>query len=249
VSDDAAAPRVAVVNEAFARAFLPGLAPLGQVVGAAPAGYTIVGVVGDARQVHVREPAAPTWFVPFEQRPGLKHLDVIVRGAGDPEQLVGDLRRAVHAVDPRAALFEVRTQRAQIDEILAGERTLARLAAIFAAVAAAIAALGLHGLLALVVAQRRREIGLRLALGATAWSVTATLAGDVGRSVLVGVAGGLLAAVLLGRQADALLFGVGSIDGLSLVGAALAMVVAAASGAAWPLIRATRIDPAGVLRA
>jgi predicted permease len=253
VADDAASPKVAVINEAFARTYLPGLAPIGQVVGQgvgpAAAAYTIVGVVRDARQVHVREPAAPTWYVPYEQRPGLKNLDVIVRGTGDPERLAGDVRRAVHAVDPRAALFDVRTQRAQIDEILAGERTLARLAAVFAAVAATIAALGLYGLLALVVAQRRREIGLRLALGAGAWSITATLAADVGRSVLAGVAVGLVAAVVLGRQAEALLFGVSGIDGASLAAAALAMVAAAAGGAAWPLIRATRTNAAIVLRA
>jgi putative ABC transport system permease protein len=248
LSDDAAAPKVAVVNEAFVRTFLAGTPPIGRTIGRAPTAYRIVGVVRDARQVHVRETAAPTWFIPYEQRPGLKHLDVIVRSRHDPEPLVAEMRRAVAAVDPRAALFEVRTQRAQIDELLAGERTLARLASIFAAVAATIAALGLYALLALVVAQRHREIALRLALGASAWRLTWTLASDVARAVLLGVAGGLAAAALLGHQARTMLFGVEAFDPTSLAAAATAMVLAAAAGAAGPLLRAARIAPATALR-
>ena len=247
-ADDVAAAKVAIVNQAFVRTFLPDVEPIGQVIGSGTAAHAIVGVVRDARQVHVREPPAPTWYVPYEQRQGLKHLDVIVRATADPEGLVGDVRRAIAAVDPRAALFEVRTQTAQLDELIAGERTLARLATICAGAAATIAAIGLHGLLALVVAQRRREIGLRVALGATAPSVVLAIAGDVARSAAAGLAAGLVGAALLGQQVRAMLYGVQPGDAPSFAVAAVVMGVAAAAGAAWPLVRAARIDPAIVLR-
>lgn len=248
LSDDGDAPKVAVVNEAFVRAHLGGRDPLGLLVGLERPEYRIVGVVGDVRHIHVREAPAPTWYVPYEQRPGLKHLDLVVRTAGDPEQAIAGVRAAIGAVDPRVALFEVRTQQAQLDDLLVSEWILARLAAVFAAIVTGLAALGLYGLLSLAVSQRRRELALRLALGAPPATLLAGVTRDVGRAIAAGLACGLVAAALLGRQAEALLFRVPAIDAASLLIAAGILIAAVAGGAAWPLWRATRIDPVTALR-
>lgn len=248
VADDAAAPKVAVVNETFVRTYLAGRDPLGVLVGAETSEYRIVGVVGDVRHVHVRAAAAPTWYIPYEQRAGLKHLDLVVRTTGGADRAIADVRAAVGAVDRRVALFEVRTQQAQIDELLVPEQIVARLAAVFGVVATGLAALGLYGLLSLSVSQRRRDPAVRLALGARPATLLGSVTRDVGRAVGAGLAGGLAAAAVLGREAEARLFGVAPIDAVSLATAAGTLVAAVALGALPPLIRAARIDPARALR-
>lgn len=247
-ADNGTSRKVAVINESFARAHFAGQNPLGRKIGVETPDYTIVGVARDARQVHVRDAPAPMWYVPYEQRPGLKHLNLIVRTAADPERMVSDVRSAIAAVDSGVALFEVRSQEAQIDDLLLTERILAMLATIFAAIASALAALGLYGLLAFLVSQRRREIGLRMALGAQPQAVARAIAGDVWRWAGAGVVGGILAAVALGRYAQTVLYGVTSTDGTSLAAAALVMATVAACGSLLPVLRATRIDPSTVLR-
>jgi predicted permease len=246
--DDAYAAKVAVVNESFVRAYLGGRPPLGVRIGVDRPEYRIVGVVRDARLIHVREPAAPTWYIPYEQRSGLKHLDLVVRTNGDPAGAVADVRAAVAAVDPRVALFETRSQQAQIDDLLVTERILAQLVTVCAAIATALASLGLYGLLTFVVSQRRREIGLRMALGGDRAAVVRAVALDVGRAAVAGLLIGSTGAILLARQIDALLYGLAPIDAVSVAGAAGVMAAAVVAGAAWPLRRALRIDPAIALR-
>ncbi len=247
-ADNGSAPMVAVVNESFARAYLGGQNPLGKKIGEKKAEYTIVGVARDTRHVHVRDAPAPTWYVPYEQRPGLKHLDLIVRTASDPDRILPSVRTAIAVVDSRVALFEARSQVAQIDDMLLTERMLAMLATIFAGLAATLAALGLYGLLAFLVSQRRREIGLRMALGAPAHAVVSAIGCDVWRPAGAGMAGGVLAALALGRYAHTIMYGVSPADGASLMGAVLVMTIVVACGSLLPLFRATRIDPRTVLR-
>ncbi len=247
-ADDGFAAKVAVIDESFARAYLGNQNPLGRKIGAERPEYTIVGVARDARHVHVRDTPAPTWYVPYEQRPGLKHLDLIIRTAGDPERIVPEVRKAIAVVDSRVALFDVRSQGAQIDDLLLNERILAMLATIFAGIAVALAAVGLYALLAFLASQRRREIALRLALGSPPVAVVCAIAGDVWRWVGAGMATGTLVAVVIAHYAQALLYGVTSTDGATLASAALFMATIAACGSLVPALRATRIDPGTVLR-
>jgi len=237
-----------VIDESFARAYLGNQNPLGRKIGAERPEYTIVGVARDARHVHVRDAPAPTWYVPYEQRPGLKHLDLIIRTAGDPERIVPEVRKAIAVVDSRVALFDVRSQGAQIDDLLLNERILAMLATIFAGIAVALAAVGLYALLAFLASQRRREIALRLALGSPPVAVVCAIAGDVWRWVGAGMAAGTLVAVGIAHYAHALLYGVTSTDDATLASAALFMATIAACGSLVPALRATRIDPGTVLR-
>ena len=246
--DDERAERVAIVNDSFARRYFGGRDPLGKKVGAALPNHVIVGVAADTRSVHVREAPAPAWYIPYEQRPGLKHLNLIVRTSADPGGLVSAVRAAVAAVDPRVAMFEVRTQEAQIDQLLLVERTLAVLATFFAVLGGGLAAVGLYGVLAFLVEQRRKEIGLRIALGGRPATVAWMVVGSAWPWVAIGLFAGLAAAAALGRYAKSVLYGVDSIDASSLVVGAVTMAAIAGLALVVPARRAARVDPMAILR-
>jgi predicted permease len=246
--DDRSAPKVAIVNESFARFYFPGQDVLGRRIGVAAADHTIVGVARDAKYAHVRESTPRFWYVPYEQQPNVKYLDLYVRTAGDPERLGAAVRAAIASVDREVALFNVRTQQAQVEEALRPERLLAALAAAFGIASAGLAGLGLFGVLAFAVRQRRREIGIRLALGARRAGVVGLVVRETALFVGLGLLSGVPAAAALGRYARGVLFGVTPLDLASLAGAALAMAVVAACAAAPPAWRAVRADPMTALR-
>ena len=247
--DDPAAPRVAVVSESFARSYFPGQDPLGRKIGVSQPDHTIVGVARDAKYAHVREAgAARVWYVPYEQQARVKYLDLYVRTAGDPEQLAPAVRAAIASVDKGVALFNVRTQEAQIEELLLAERMLAALASALGATAAALVGLGLFGVLVFLANERRREIGIRVALGARPAAVMRLVAGEVALWVAFGLLVGVPAAAVLGRHTEAILFGVKPIDPASLLGAALIMGSVAVLATVVPACRAARSDPLAALR-
>jgi predicted permease len=246
--DDRSAPKVAIVNESFARFYFPGQDVLGRRIGVAGTDHTIVGVARDAKYAHVRESTPRFWYVPYEQQPNVKYLDLYVRTAGDPERLGDAVRAAIASVDREVALFNVRTQQAQVEEVLRPERMLAALAAAFGIASAGLAGLGLYGVLAFAVRQRRREIGIRLALGARRAGVVGLIVREAALFVGLGLLAGVPAAAALGRSAQGLLFGVTPLDLASLAGAALAMAGVSACAAAAPACRAVRADPMAALR-
>jgi predicted permease len=260
-ADTAAAPSVAIVNEAFADRYFGGAA-LGRRIGTGDdsrAATTIVGVVRDGKYAGVRDAAAPFWFVPYAQvdlgggsdtvvraRRGVVTLQV--RTAGDPAGVVADLRRAVAAVDRRVTVQDARPLRARLDDELGFERLMTQVAGAAAAASALLCALGLYGLLAYDVAARTREIGVRLALGASRRAVVALVVGQAAPLLGLGVATGLAVAVAASTSARALLFGLEPTDPLVL-GAAVAVVLGLAVAATWlPARRAARLDPATALR-
>jgi predicted permease len=247
-ADDALAPKVAVINEELARIHFGDDDPLGRRIGQEALQYTIVGVVRDRRGETVREPPSPRWYVPYEQRAGTKHLDLSVRTAGPAEAAITAVRRAIAEVDGRVPLFEVRSQEQQLDIAISVERMLAGLATGFGATAAALSALGLYGVLGLVVAARRREFALRMALGAQPADVLRAVAGRATAWVASGLVGGLLLATALGHAVRSLLHGVSPLDPASFLGGGLAVVVTAAVAALLPARRAAATDPMAVLR-
>jgi predicted permease len=201
--DDAGAPKVAIVSERFAKLYFPGQDPIGRKIGQVRPEYTIVGVARDVRHGHVREPARPQWYLPYEQFSATKYLDLCVRTDGDPEAMRATIHAAIAGVDRGVASFDVRTQSAQLEQLLVTERMLATLASLFGATVVVLTAVGLYGLLAFIVAQQRREIGIRMALGARPVTVLRNVLVRGMRLTLVGIVAGMIAAFFatqLGRE-------------------------------------------------
>jgi putative ABC transport system permease protein len=249
--DPMAKPRQVVVNQAFVRRFFPNIDPLGQRFGAGPPQrvveriFEIVGVVSDAKYRSMREPMMPTVYqVAHEFESFVLH----VRTRGRPESIIQSVRQALTALDPAVPFVEISTLAEEVDASTAGERLTAALASIFGTIAALLTAVGLYGLLAYVVAQRRREIGIRMALGAQ----TVDIAVLVGRQALAMVVGGMVvglgAAAAAAQWTGSLLYGVAPSDPRSLAAAAVFVALVAAAAVAVPVARATHIEPAAALR-
>jgi putative ABC transport system permease protein len=247
-------PPVAVVNDAFARKFLPGRNPIGEAVAFAPAGpvpRTIVGVVGDAVYISVRDGVRPTVYVPLAQRdfgPPATEINIGVRSsAGSSVQLAHSLAAALTAVD-RNLTFSFRPLADQVDASLTQERVVAILSALFGALALLLAGLGLYGVTSYAVTRRRTEIGIRMALGAEPAGVVRLVLSRVSVLVGLGVAVGAGLSWWASTFVATLLYGLEPRDPVTLVGAA-GMLAAVGAFAGWlPAWRASRIDPAEVLR-
>ncbi len=255
--DGQSSPRVVLVNAAFVRRFLSGepRAALGRRVsygvrsreGEPPALREIVGVIGDVRHLGYDHEADAAMYVPYTQEP-IPLVSLAVRTAGDPAALAPALRAAVWAEDPEQPVAYLMPLDQLAGESLALRRLSALLALAFAAVALGLAALGAYGVVAQVVGSHVREIGLRLALGASTTSVVGGVLREALSAAVLGALAGLLAAVAVGRLLRGLLVGVAPLDPLTL-GLSAATLVVAAGLAAWlPARRAALIDPAVVLR-
>ena len=171
-----------------------------------------------------------------------------VRTHRRPESLIQPVRQAFTALDPALPFTEVHTLAEEVDDSAAPERLTAILASIFGLFAALLAAVGLYGLLAYAVAQRQREIGIRMALGALPRGIARLIGGQALVLVGVGVVLGLAAAFLLAPLAGTVLYGVGPADPLSMAAAAVLVALVAALAALIPAARAARVDPAIALR-
>jgi predicted permease len=241
-------PIPVVVNQSFARRFFPGESPLGRLFGTGLGvmleDFVIVGVVNDAHYRSLRETVPPTFFEKLQNN----DFTLAVRTHARPESLIQPVRQALAALDPALPFTEVRTLAKDVDDSAAPERLTAILASIFGIFAALLAAVGLYGLLAYAVAQRQREIGIRMALGAAPRSIAGLIGGQALVLVGVGVALGICAALVLAPMASALLYGVGPSDPLSLAAAAMLVALVAAIAAFVPAARAARVDPAVALR-
>ena len=245
--DGPAAPRVVVVNEAFARKHFPAGSPLGERVAFWGGELEIVGVVGDVRFQGLDEASAPAVHPALPQLP-FSDFRLLVSAGVAPAALERSVRAAVAELEPDVALHEV----APLGELLAdsyGERRFVMvLLATFGALAAALAALGLYGVMAFQAAQRRREMGVRQALGAARGDLVRLLAGEGARLTLAGALLGVAGSVALTRSLGSFLFGVAPLDPAALAAAA-ALLVALSLVAAWvPARRASRVDPMEVLR-
>jgi predicted permease len=251
--DTAATRRVAVVNEAMVKVFFPKRNPLG--VHFALGGGTdakpdieIVGVVRNAREAHVRDEERPYFYLPYSQFGKLNGMTFYVRSQQDPLLIANELRETVRQADANLPVYELKTVRRVVDEDLFAERVIAALSAGFGGLAALLAALGIYGVLAYLVVQRTREIGIRMALGAKGSHVRSLIIREVGFMVLVGAATGLPLAYGLARLSESLLFGVKARDPfIYLLDLALIALVSLAA-CYIPARRATRVDPIVALR-
>jgi predicted permease len=236
-----------VVNQAFARFFFPDIDPIGRRIwnGQRGSESEIVGIVNDARYRSLREPTTPILYS-LEADDDVFTLCVRTRVA--PESIVQPVRRELTALDPALPFTEIHTLSEEVDASAATERLTATLSSLFGLLAAVLAALGIYGLLAYGVAQRRREIGIRMAVGARPADIASALGKRSLLLVVLGVAAGLGAAWEVAPAMQALLYGVAPADVRSMAMAAALVLAISALATAIPAARAAHIQPASALR-
>jgi putative ABC transport system permease protein len=250
-ADGAAAPRVFVVNQAFVREHFPGEDPIGRRVAVQwdgePVGE-IVGVVGDERESGPASEAAPAIYFWHAQDPW-NSFTLLARTSGEPAALSAAVAREVRAVDPLLPVDAVRPMTSVVSDVVARPRLNAVLLGAFSTAALLLAALGIYGVIAYAVSQRTREIGVRVALGATPRDVLRLVVGQGVRMTATGLGVGLLVSLAATRLMRSMLFGVEPSDPLTLA-AVLAVLGAVALLASYlPARRAARTDPLQALRA
>lgn len=253
-SDAEGAPRVAVVNEAFTHKFgLDGRNAVGKFMATDGADrgeldIQIVGVVQDAKYSDMKDPVPPLFFLPYRQAGGIPGLTFYARTQGDPSPVMAAIAPMVERLDPNLPVNAIGRLEEQMWEELFVDRIVSVLTAGFALLATLLAGIGLYGVLAYTVAQRTREIGVRMALGAHKQRITRMVLAQVGRMALVGGVLGLVGAYFLGQGAEALLFEVDGTDPWVMAGV-LAVLFAVALGAGYlPALRASKVDPMEALR-
>jgi predicted permease len=254
-SDNSKALKVAVVNDEFARRFLRGDA-LGKKIGIGrtPTGapnlnLEIVGVVKDGKTENLREDKRhPFVYLPYMQDDAVSSLTFYVRSTRDPEQLVSELRNLLHRLDENLPMYKVQSMEATINRSLSLERLLAALCSAFGALATLLAGIGLYGVMAFSVAQRTREIGIRLALGADRSDVVGMVMREVALLAGLGTLIGLPAAFALGLRIESVLFGLKAWDPQILGSAALALGLVSLAAGFIPAWRASRVAPVTALR-
>ncbi len=251
--DAAGAPGAVLINESFARRRFAGGDALGQRVHVGPprgSGYEIVGVVGDVKQQSLAASTADAVYVPAAQWPFADHaLWLVVRASGDAAALAPAVRRAIWSVDRNQPVVRVATMSERLTASAAERRFALVLFAAFAGVALLLAAIGVYGVLAAGVAERRRELGVRAALGASRGELLGMVLRHGLSLTAAGAALGLGGAWWASRGLASLLFGVSGSDPATYVGTLLLLLAVAAVACATPAWRAARVDPAVALRA
>jgi predicted permease len=259
--DIAGATRVMIVNETLARMAFPGESPLGKRMacceGAAddPRWKTIVGVVADTRWRGPSVAPSPEFYLPMAQVPAQawdwtqRVMTVVARTNGDPAQLTSAMRAAVASVDPTLPLYDIATMDERLGRSLAQSRFNTFLLAALGGIGLVLAVIGLYGVLAYLVTQRSHEIGIRMALGATARDVLLLVTRQGMKLVIAGIAVGVVAAILATRLLQELLFGVTATDPVTFVAVALTLIISGVVASIIPARRATRVDPTRALNA
>ena len=246
---------VALVNQTFAKKFGLGNDAVGKFMGWAPGqGYrskldtTIVGVVEDAKYSEVKQTVPPQFFVPYRQDKAPGGMQVYVRTSGDLSQAASAITAVVKRLDPSLPIEALETLPAQVRNNTYLDRMITTLSAAFALLATLLAAIGLYGVLAYTVSQRTREIGLRMALGATPDRVRGMVLRQVAIMTLVGVLVGLAGALGVGKGAQSILFQMTGADPAVLALSAVGLALVALCAGFIPAYRASRVDPMRALK-
>jgi putative ABC transport system permease protein len=248
--DAADTPNVIVINETLAAKYWPNEDALGKrmTLGYNNAGPAeVVGIAGSVKRGTLADPAAPQMYTPFEQTPW-PFMAAVLRTTGAPESAAASMRAMLARLDPLQAAGEMKTLEEYVARSVATPRFTAFLVGMFAVFALLLAGFGLYGVMAYSVAQRRREIGIRMALGAQARDVRGLIVAQALRMGAAGLAIGVVGALFVTRVLDSLLFGVSPSDPLTFAAVSAALISVLVLAAYLPARRATRVDPMVALR-
>jgi putative ABC transport system permease protein len=251
-ADSPDAPRVTVVNERLARGFFPHGDAIGRriLLGAPRPGapwLTIVGVIADLKTGALDAAPMPQFYTPVAQDPPA-WMAVVMRTTGDPMKMTREVSAAVRRLDPDQPVYGIGTMEQRVERSIGQPRFQTVLLAFFAAAALFLAAIGIYGVVAHATVQRTKEIGIRMALGADASSVVATVLADGLRPVAAGIAIGLAGAAALARLLSSVLFQVTPRDPATFTWAVIALATVAMAACLWPARRAAHLDPLAALR-
>jgi predicted permease len=251
-ADGLGVPKVAIVNETFARHFFENRDPIGRHMANRMTNgkldIEIVGVVKNSVHSAVNEKTSRFFYVPYLQEPSPGRMSFFVRTTRDDNALPNGVRNAVREVDSNMPVVDMRWMTERVEASVSIQRLIASLAAAFGALATLLATVGLYGVMAYMIARRTPEIGIRIALGATPLRVISMVMRDAGLLALAGLAVGVPCAVASGRLIEAQLFGIGAADSLTILAAATALGLATMIAAYLPARRAAKIDPLRALR-
>jgi predicted permease len=250
INDNAGSLKVAIVNEAFARKFNLGANVIGKrmSIGTDSLDITIVGLAKNAKYSEVKDEIPPQFTTPYRQAGRQGSLTFYVRSALPAAQTIQAMRTVMTKLDPNLPVRELKTMPQQVRENVFLDRLIGIMSSSFALLATLLAAIGLYGVLAYTVAQRTREIGVRMALGAAASNVRWMVLRQVGFMTLIGGAIGMGGALLMGFGAEKLLYGMKGWDPVVMVLAATVLSLVAAGAGFVPALRASRVDPMQALR-
>jgi ABC-type antimicrobial peptide transport system permease subunit len=241
-----------VVNQTFAKKFNLGDNPIGKHFATggpnAKPDIQIVGLVQDAKYSDVKRVVPPQYFLPYKQEERLGYGYFYIRTATPPEQMLSAIPGVMRRLDASLPIGELKTMEQQIRETVSEDRIISTLSLAFAVLATVLAAIGLYGVLAYTVAQRTREFGLRMALGADGTNVRNIVMKQVGQMAIAGGLIGIAIAIGVGRLAQSLLFEIQGHDPLVLTLSAVALGVVAIGAGFIPAMRASKIDPMNALR-
>jgi predicted permease len=249
-ADAIGAPKVAIINQAFAKKFNLGANPVGRRMDQGNKKYDIeiVGLAQNAKYSQVKDEVPPLFFEPYTQDDGLGSASFYVRTTLDPARLIPTIPHIVAQLDPNLPVEDLRTMSEQIKQNVSLDRFISLFSAAFALLATLLAAIGLYGVLAYTVAQRTREIGVRMALGAGPRRVRLMILRQVGLMTIVGGVLGIAAAIGLGRLAQSQLYQMRGYDPAVLAAAAVTLSLVAIGAGLVPAIRASRVEPTRALR-
>ncbi len=247
--DTAESPAVVVVSESLARKYWPGAEPIGRRIrlwglDAEGPWRTVVGVVGDVRHFGLGSEPPPILYFPLDQL-GQRSMSIVVRGPGVSAATIGEVSREI---DPQQAVYAGQAMKGIIDESLAAPKLNLSLLSLFSALALVLAAIGIYGVVSSLVSQRTRELGVRLALGATPGWILRHVLGRGMLLAVLGVTAGAITAIALTRFLGSLLFGVSPLDPLTWLTITGAILLVTAVACGIPARRATRIEPGKALR-
>ena len=249
-SDAGDSPNVAIVNEAFAKKFNLGREAVGKRMsfGNDELDTEIIGLVQDAKYSEVKQEIPPVFFVPYRQDRSVGSLNFYVRSALPPEQILRLVPTVIAGLDPNLPVVQLKTMPQQVRDNIFMDRMISTLSAAFALLATLLAAVGLYGVLAYTVAQRTREFGVRMALGADGPRVRGMVLRQVGIMTVVGAVIGTGAAIGLGRMAQSLLYELQGQDPFVIAGAVVVLALVAVGAGYVPARRASLVDPMQALR-